>query len=158
MIIWPSVYYTPSSSQAAAAAKSLQSCPTLCDPTDGSPPGSSVHGIFQARVLEWVAIAFSHLRQSSSILIILGMGTRLPGTTNSPKPHDIILTSHFYPALPAFPMETPPKGSDLMLSLSSYHLFPDHPYLLGLVKINYFFFPETVLFYFLWSHLSAHLI
>ena len=36
-----------------------QSCPTLCDPTDGSLPGSSVHGIFQARVLEWVAIAFS---------------------------------------------------------------------------------------------------
>ena len=44
---------------AAAAAKSLQSCPTLCDPTDGSPPGSSIHGIFQARVLEWGAIAFS---------------------------------------------------------------------------------------------------
>ena len=46
-------------SAAAAAAKSLQSCPTLCDPTDGSPPGSSIHGIFQARVLEWGAIAFS---------------------------------------------------------------------------------------------------
>ena len=44
---------------AAAAAKSLQSCPTLCDPMDCSPPGSSVHGIFQARVLEWGAIAFS---------------------------------------------------------------------------------------------------
>ena len=44
---------------AATAAKSLQSCPTLCDPIDGSPPGSSVHGIFQARVLEWGAIAFS---------------------------------------------------------------------------------------------------
>ena len=44
---------------AAAAAKSLQSCPTLCDPIDGNPPGSSVHGIFQARVLEWGAIAFS---------------------------------------------------------------------------------------------------
>ena len=43
----------------AAAAKSLQSCPTLCDPIDSSPPGSSVHGIFQARVLEWGAIAFS---------------------------------------------------------------------------------------------------
>ena len=43
----------------SAAAKSLQSCPTLCDPIDGSPPGSSVHGIFQARVLEWSAIAFS---------------------------------------------------------------------------------------------------
>ena len=44
---------------AAAAAKSLQSCPTLCDPTDGSPPGSPVPGILQARTLEWVAIAFS---------------------------------------------------------------------------------------------------
>ena len=42
----------------AAAAKSLQSCPTLCDPIDNSPPGST-HGIFQARVLEWGAIAFS---------------------------------------------------------------------------------------------------
>ena len=45
---------------AAAAAKSRQSCPTLCDPIDGSPPGSSVHGILQARVLEWVAIVFSN--------------------------------------------------------------------------------------------------
>ena len=44
---------------AAAAAKLLQVCPTLCDPIDGSPPGSSVPGILQARVLEWVAIAFS---------------------------------------------------------------------------------------------------
>ena len=42
------------------AAKSLQSCPTLCDPMDGSPPGSSVPGILQARILEWVAISFSH--------------------------------------------------------------------------------------------------
>ena len=47
------------SSPAAAAAKSLQSCPTLCDPIDGSPPGSPVPRILQARVLEWVAIAFS---------------------------------------------------------------------------------------------------
>ena len=44
---------------AAAASKSLQSCSTLCDPIDGSPLGSSVPGILQARVLEWVAIAFS---------------------------------------------------------------------------------------------------
>ena len=44
---------------AAAAAKSLQSCPTLCDPTDCSPPGSPVPGIPQARTLEWVAISFS---------------------------------------------------------------------------------------------------
>ena len=45
---------------AAAAAKSLQSCPTLCDPIDGSLPGFSVHGILQARTLEWVAISFSN--------------------------------------------------------------------------------------------------
>ena len=43
----------------AATAKSLQSCPTLCDPIDGSPPGSTVPGILQARTLEWAAISFS---------------------------------------------------------------------------------------------------
>ena len=47
----------------AAAAKSLQSCPTLCDPIDGSPPGSPVPGIPQARTLEWVAISFSNARK-----------------------------------------------------------------------------------------------
>ena len=48
------------SNTAAAAAKLLQSCPTLCDPIDSSPPGSSVHGILQARTLEWVAISSSN--------------------------------------------------------------------------------------------------
>ena len=47
-------------SKAAAAAKSLHLCPTLCDPIDSSPPGSPVPGIPQARTLEWVAIAFSN--------------------------------------------------------------------------------------------------
>ena len=47
-------------SAAAAAAKLLQSCPTLCDPIDGRPRGSSVPGILQARTLEWVAISFSN--------------------------------------------------------------------------------------------------
>ena len=64
---------------AAAAAKSLQSCPTLCDPIDGSPLGSSVPGILQARVLEWGAIAFSRYYHyltetvviASKILILL---------------------------------------------------------------------------------------
>ena len=50
-------------SAAAAAAKSLQSCPTLCDPIDGSPPGSSVPGILQASTLEWVTISFSNAWQ-----------------------------------------------------------------------------------------------
>ena len=45
---------------AAAAAKSLQSCPTLCDPIDSNPPGSAVPGTLQARTLEWVAISFSN--------------------------------------------------------------------------------------------------
>ena len=47
-------------SAAAAAAKSLQSCPTLCSPIDGSPPGSPVPGILQARTLEWVTVSFSN--------------------------------------------------------------------------------------------------
>ena len=50
----------PLNSAAAAAAKSLQSCPTLCNPIDDSPPGSPVPGILQARTLEWVAISFSN--------------------------------------------------------------------------------------------------
>ena len=45
---------------AAAATKLLQSCPTLCDPIDGSPPGSPIPGVLQARTLEWVAISFSN--------------------------------------------------------------------------------------------------
>ena len=56
---WDSRYAVPQDFPAAAAAKSLQSCPTLCDPIDSSPPGSAVPGILQARTLEWVAISFS---------------------------------------------------------------------------------------------------
>jgi len=48
---------------ATATAKSLQSCPTLCDPIDGSPPGSAIPGILQARTLEWVAISFSNAQK-----------------------------------------------------------------------------------------------
>ena len=51
---WDSLIYT------AAAAKSLQSCSTLCDPRDGSPLGSPIPGILQVRTLEWVAISFSN--------------------------------------------------------------------------------------------------
>ena len=52
--------FTLDDGAAAAAAKSLQSCPTLCDPIDGSPPGSPVPGILQAGTLEWAAISFSN--------------------------------------------------------------------------------------------------
>jgi len=54
------LWWTDLVSAAAAAAKSLQSCPTLCDPMDGSPPGSTIPRILQARTLEWVAISFSN--------------------------------------------------------------------------------------------------
>ena len=65
VILWiaacqASLSITNSQSLLAAAAKSLQSCPTLCDSIDGSPPGSPVPGILQARILEWVAISFSY--------------------------------------------------------------------------------------------------
>ena len=57
----------------SAAAKSLQSCPTLCDPIDGSPPGPAVSGILQARTLEWVAISSSNavLRGTQFVTVFL---------------------------------------------------------------------------------------
>ena len=58
--VWAMIVSLVQFSHSAAAAKSLQSCPTLCDPIDGSPPGSLVTGILQARTLEWVAISFSN--------------------------------------------------------------------------------------------------
>ena len=59
-VAWCFLFETrPLISYAAAAAKSLQSCPTLCNPIDGSPPGCPVSGILQARTLEWVVISFS---------------------------------------------------------------------------------------------------
>ena len=60
LIVVPSLVVEHGLQGAAAAAKSLQSCPTLCNPIDGSPPGSAVPGILQARTLEWVAISFSN--------------------------------------------------------------------------------------------------
>ena len=70
---------------AAVAAKSLQSCPTLCDPIDHSPPGSSVPGILQARMLEWVAISFSnacmHIKWLQSCLTLCdSMDSSPPGS------------------------------------------------------------------------------
>ena len=73
----------------AAAAKSLQSCPTLCDPIDGSQPGSPIPGIFQAKVLEWVAISFSNAWKwkvkgkslSRVWLLVTPMDYSLPGSS-----------------------------------------------------------------------------
>ena len=68
------VRYTSAYLWVAAAAKSLQSCPTLWDPIDGSLPGSPVPGILQARVLEWGAIVFSDLWVRSSLILAYGKG------------------------------------------------------------------------------------
>ena len=62
---------------AAAAAKSLQSCLTLCDPIDGSPPGSPIPGLLQARTLEWVAISFSSAWTSNNVLFKSGKNGHL---------------------------------------------------------------------------------
>ena len=76
------------STTAAAAAKLLQSCPTLCDPIDSSPPGSSIHGILQARTLEWVAISFSNawkwkgkVKLLSRVRLSNPMDCSLPGSS-----------------------------------------------------------------------------
>ena len=57
---WVAISFSKNSNSYIAAAKSLQSCLTLCDPIDGGPPGSPVPGILQARTLEWFAISFSN--------------------------------------------------------------------------------------------------
>ena len=88
---------------AAAAAKSLQSCPTLCDPRDSSPPGSLVPGILQARVLEWAAIAFSST--SRYIFIILPLSP-LVSEKVSPSPLE----------LPVLPMRLLVLGDCLLLA------------------------------------------
>ena len=68
----------PGIEPAATAAKSLQSCPTLCDPIDGSPPGSTAPGILQARTLEWVAISFSKLYYELSFIFTFLLCPFLP--------------------------------------------------------------------------------
>ena len=63
--------------KAAAAAESLQSCPTLCDPIDGNPAGSPVPGILQARTLEWIAISFSNTESRLIIFFAVEDGEAL---------------------------------------------------------------------------------
>ena len=87
------------------AAKSLQSCPTLCDPIDGSPPGSAVPGILQARTLEWVAISFSikiskYRRERIQQEFSKSLYTYLPGNNCQPKLSFILYISSIY--LPFF--------------------------------------------------------
>ena len=76
---------------AAAAAKSLQSCPTLCDSIDGSPPGSAIPGILQARILEWVAISFSNAWKWKVNITHLLACFAVMGTPSSIKKQTMVL-------------------------------------------------------------------
>ena len=87
---------------AAAAAKSLQSCLTLCDPRDGSPPGSPVPGILQARTLEWVAISFS---SSQSLLKLMSIESVMP-SNHLILCHPLLLPPSVFPSIRLFSSES----------------------------------------------------
>ena len=75
----------------ATAAKSFQSCPTLCDPTDSSPPDSSVLGILQARILEWVVISFSNAcMHAKSLQSCLTVGDPMDSSPPGSSVHRIL--------------------------------------------------------------------
>ena len=127
----------------AAAAKSLQSCPTLCDPIDGCPPVSPVPGILQARTLEWVAISFSNawkgkvkVKSLSHVRLLAtpwtaayqappSMGfSRQEYWSGVPLPSPVVL---LYMYLNFIKMITFSSCSSNYLSLSIYYAFKNHP-------------------------------
>ena len=81
---FPDCYFDWINYNAAAAAKSLHSCPTLCDPIDGSPPGSHVPGILQARTWEWVAISFSNAWKVKSLSHVWLLATSWTAADQAP--------------------------------------------------------------------------
>ena len=111
-------------------AKSLQSCPTLCDPMDRSLPGSSVHGILQARILEWVAMPFSRGSSDPGIKPMSLMSPALAGgffTTSTTWEAPILgHASHFICLTPGTTLCYPHQAVTLSLS-SGINLLPPHP-------------------------------
>ena len=101
---------------AAAAAKSLQSCPTLCDPIDGSPPGSPVPRILQARTLEWVAISFSNAWKWKVKVKSLSRVQLLatPWTAAYQAPPSMVFSRQEYWS--GVPLPSPYKGTSRILS------------------------------------------
>ena len=115
----------------AAAAKSLQSCPTLCDPIDGSPPSSPVPGILQARILEWVAIAFSIQLPTQSgappvKFHFLGRAASLPDTAELHTAYPSVLYSHpaQFPKSPSLRYSHSPPCGEPCFPMSS--AFKEH--------------------------------
>ena len=101
---------------AAAGAKSLQSCLTLSDPMDCSPPGSSVHGIFQVRVLEWSAIAFSRGSDYELLIDKFRLKLKIVGTTTRPFRYALYQIPFHYSVV----MRNRFKGLDLIECLMNY--------------------------------------
>ena len=118
---WSGVPLPSPRTNPAAAAKLLQLCLTLCDPVDCSPPGSSVHGIFQARVLEWRAIAFSRANPREYRIV----RTHTKGTT--------VIQHLASPNTSSTPCRTPHlnnkqnKNTNQITSIQDYHLTPSCP-------------------------------
>ena len=105
-----------SDAAAAAAAKSLQSCPTLRDPIEGSPPGSSVPGILQARILEWVAISFSNAcMQAKSLQSCLTLCDPIEGSPPGSSVPGILQTRMLEWVAMPFPEIFLTQGSNLCL-------------------------------------------
>ena len=107
-----------------SAAKSLQSCLTLCDPIDGSPPGSPVSGILQARTLEWVAISFSNVWKWKVKVKLLSLVQTLatPWTAAQQAPPSMGFSRQEYWS--GVPLPSPRKWSSLNSFTSGWPIFP----------------------------------
>ena len=105
----------PRTDSAAAAAKSLQSCPTLCDLIDGSQPGSPIHGILQARILEWVAISSSRgsswTRIEPTSLTLAGVFFTTSATWKIPYFYTVVFTCQCHTSDLPLPTSTSPSGN-----------------------------------------------
>ena len=120
---------------AAAAAKSLQSCPTLCDPIDGSPPGSPVPGILQARTLEWVAISFNAWKWKVKVKSLSPVRLfATPRTAAFQAPPSMGFSrQEYWSGVPS------PSPADIIgLSIPLYVEFPLHPMYMVYVSIFHF--------------------
>ena len=147
VVKWSLNHWTAGKSNpAAAAAKSLQSCPTLCDPIDGTPPGSPVPGILQAITLEWVAISFSNAWKWKVKVKLLSRVLLLatPWAAAHQAPLSVGLSRQEYWSGVPLPSPSPTLRFFLILSL-------------GLL-LCCFSFDRTYLFYSFFQSVSLHLV
>ena len=114
--------YVPAAT--ATAAKSLQSCPTLCDPIDGSPPGFPVPGILQARILEWVAISFSNAwrwkEKVKSLSCVWLLATRWTAAYQAPPPMGFSRQEYWS----GVPLPSPTTGWQMLFWVLFMYWFP----------------------------------